>query len=47
MGTKRFLIASLLGVAMATPAVAQIDDEISDFGVWTSVGVEKKIREVL
>lgn len=45
MGTKRFLIAALLGATMATPAVAQIDDEISDFGVWTSVGVEKKINK--
>lgn len=47
MGAKRFLIASLLGVAVALPSMAQIgvDDEVSDFGVWTSVGVEKKINK--
>ena len=47
MGTKRFLIASLLGVAVTLPSMAQIgvDDEVSDFGVWTSVGVEKKINK--
>lgn len=47
MGTKRFLIASLLGVAVTLPSMAQIDadDEVSEFGVWTSVGVEKKITK--
>lgn len=47
MGTKRFLIASLLGVAVTLPSMAQIDadDEVSEFGVWTSVGVEKKINK--
>lgn len=45
MGTKRFLIASILGIAISLPSMAQIDDEISDFGVWTSVGFEKKINK--
>ena len=45
MGTKRFIVASLLSAAIAMPTMAQIDDEISDFGVWTSVGVEKKINK--
>lgn len=50
MGTKRFLIASAFGIALSMPTMAQgnpfdLDDEISDFGVWTSVGVEKKINK--
>lgn len=47
MGAKRFLIAGLVGIATVMPSMAQvdIDDEISDFGLWTSVGVEKKITK--
>ncbi len=50
MGTKRFLIASMLSVVVALPSMAQpdildIDDDISNFGVWTSIGVEKKINK--
>ena len=50
MGTKRFLIASAFGIALSMPTMAQgnpfdLEDEISDFGVWTSVGVEKKINK--
>ena len=45
MGTKRFIIASLLGIAISLPSMAQIDDDISNFGVWTSIGVEKKISK--
>ena len=47
MGTKRFIIASLLGIAISLPSMAQIDDDISNFGVWTSIGVEKKISKKL
>ncbi len=47
MGAKRFLIAGLVGIATVMPSMAQvdIDDEISDFGLWTSVGVEKKLTK--
>ncbi|MBQ4344792.1 MAG: DUF2490 domain-containing protein [Muribaculaceae bacterium] len=47
MGTKRFLTASILSIAIAIPAIAQfnIDDDVSDFGLWTSVGLEKKINK--
>lgn len=49
MGTKRFLIASILAGAMAIPSMAQdeiFDEEnVSNFGVWTSLGVEKKITK--
>lgn len=47
MGSKRFITAALLVGAMAMPAMAQfdVDDEISDLGVWTSVGIEKKITK--
>lgn len=47
MGTKRFIIASLLSVAIAMPSMAQLDldDDVSNFGLWTSVGVEKKINK--
>ena len=45
MGTKRFITAALLAGAMAMPSVAQINDDVNDFGVWTSVGVEKKITK--
>lgn len=47
MGTKRFIIASILGITISLPSMAQIDidDEISDLGVWTSLGVEKKINK--
>lgn len=48
MGAKRFLIAGLLAAAVTPPAMAQfdgIDDEISNFGMWTSLGVEKKINK--
>lgn len=47
MGTKRFIIASLLSAAIAMPSMAQLDldDDVSNFGLWTSVGVEKKINK--
>lgn len=47
MGTKRFIAASFVAVMVSIPAMAQFDfdDEVSNFGVWTSVGVEKKITK--
>lgn len=47
MGTKRFLTASILSIAIAIPTIAQfnIDDDVSDFGLWTSVGLEKKLTK--
>lgn len=44
MGTKRFLIVGIIA-AMALPSMAQFDDDVSNFGVWTSIGVEKKISK--
>lgn len=49
MGSKRFIIAALLGLAVAIPSksvnLEDVNDEISNFGVWTSIGVEKKITK--
>lgn len=47
MGTKRFLTTAILSIAIAIPAIAQfnIDNDVSDFGLWTSVGLEKKINK--
>lgn len=49
MGTKRFIIGALLASALAMPSMAQDNilesDDISGFGVWTSIGAEKKISK--
>ena len=49
MGTKRFIITAILVGTMAMPSIAQDNilesDEISSFGVWTSIGAEKKITK--
>lgn len=49
MGTKRFIIATLLAGAITIPTMAQNEiietEDISSFGVWTSIGVEKKLTK--
>ena len=49
MGTKRFIIATLLAGAITIPTMAQNEllesEDISNFGIWTSIGVEKKLTK--